>query len=222
MRMFGILGGMSWEFIQYLYGLINCGVVVCLGGLYSVLLLLYSVDFVFIVVMQVVGDWVEVVEVLGVVGVGLWCVGVEVLLIVINIMYFVVSEVECVVGLLVLYIVDVMVEVLCVVGVCWVGLLVIGFMMEQGFYCEWMRECFGIEFIVFDQVGCVEVYWLIYEELCCGCFELVLCEVLCGQVVVLVDCGVQVVILGCIELGLLLLVDVFVVLLLFDFIDLQV
>lgn len=45
-------------------------------------------------------------------------------------MYKIVDEIECVVGLSLIYIVDVMVVVLKVVGVMCVGLLVMCYMME--------------------------------------------------------------------------------------------
>lgn len=43
-----------------------------------------------------------------------------------------------------------------------------------------MCECYGIEVVVLDvEVVCVEVYCVIYEELCCGCIVEVLCEFFC-------------------------------------------
>ena len=57
MKTIGLLGGMSWESTQTYYRLINQAIREKLGGLHSARLVLYSVDFHDIEVLQRRGDW---------------------------------------------------------------------------------------------------------------------------------------------------------------------
>ncbi|MFG6430828.1 aspartate/glutamate racemase family protein [Roseateles sp. LYH14W] len=221
MRTLGILGGMSWESTQYLYALINRGVAARLGGLHSAQLLLHSVDFAQIAVLQSTGDWPEAARVLGEAGAGLRRAGAEALLIATNTMHLVATEVERAAGLPVLHIVDVTAEALRAAGVRRAGLLATRFTMEHGFYRDRMRERFGIEVITPDEAGRADVHRLIYEELCCGRFEPASRELLRAQVAQLADRGAQAAILGCTELGLSLPAGSPAALPLFDSTELQ-
>lgn len=221
MKTLGILGGMSWESTQHLYALINRGVSARLGGLHSARLVLHSVDFAQIAAMQSAGDWAGAGHVLGEAAAGLARAGAEALLIAANTMHIVAAEVERAAGLPVLHIVDATAEALRAAGVRRAGLLATRFTMELGFYRERMKERFGIDLIVPDEVGRAEVHRLIYEELCRGRFEPASREALRAQVAQLADRGAQAAILGCTELGLLLPVGSPAALPLFDSADLQ-
>ncbi|MDQ6641263.1 MAG: aspartate/glutamate racemase, partial [Actinomycetota bacterium] len=56
-RVIGLLGGMSWESSAIYYRLVNEGVRDRLGGLHSARVVLVSVDFAEVEVMQVAGQW---------------------------------------------------------------------------------------------------------------------------------------------------------------------
>lgn len=156
--------------------------------------------------MQVCGDWVVVGDFFVGRVVVFEGVGVELFVFVMNMMYFVVDWFEVVVSILFLYIVDFVVEVICVVGLMLVGLFGIVFMMEQLFYVEWF-VWYGICIFVFDIDDCVMVYWVIYDEFVYG----IICDEFCWDYVVVIEClvvqGVEGVIFGCIEIELFILFD---------------
>lgn len=94
--------------------------------------------------------------------------GVDFVVLMINMMYWVYDVIEVVVMLLFLYIVDLIGSVLCVVGVECVVLFGMCYMMELLFYVVWLCEKFGFDVLVLDEFGCDDVYWIIYDELCYG------------------------------------------------------
>ena len=57
MKTIGLIGGMSWESSALYYRLINEAVRDRLGGLHSAQMLMHSVDFAPIEVLQHAGDW---------------------------------------------------------------------------------------------------------------------------------------------------------------------
>lgn len=57
MRVIGVLGGMSWESTQSYYKAINEGVNHALGGFHSAPMVLVSVDFAEIEMLQGQGNW---------------------------------------------------------------------------------------------------------------------------------------------------------------------
>ncbi|DAB33596.1 MAG TPA: aspartate racemase [Sulfurospirillum sp. UBA12182] len=64
MKTIGLLGGMSWESTLTYYKLLNLGVKQKLGGLHSAKIVLYSVDFEEIELLQREGRWDEAGEIL--------------------------------------------------------------------------------------------------------------------------------------------------------------
>lgn len=198
----GFIGGMSWEFSVEYYWFINQGVCDWLGLLCFVKLFMYSVDFGFIELVQYEGCWDDVVVLLEDVVWWLQDGGVDGVLLCINIMYKLVDCIVVVVCIFFLYIVDLVVDVVWVVGYCRLGLLGICFIMEQFFMCECLQQQ-GLEVMVLQEVDCVEVYCIIYEELCVGwIWEELWCIYQCIMVQ-LVGQGVQVMVLGCMEISLL-------------------
>ena len=65
MRLLGVLGGMSWTSTESYYRQLNQGVAERLGGLHSARLLVHSVDFDEIAVLQHADDWPATAEILG-------------------------------------------------------------------------------------------------------------------------------------------------------------
>ena len=59
MKTIGLIGGMSWESTRLYYDALNVGVRERLGGLHSAKIILHSVDFAPIAVMQAAGQWDE-------------------------------------------------------------------------------------------------------------------------------------------------------------------
>lgn len=168
MKCLGILGGMSWESTAHLYKLLNQDVAARLGGLHSAELLIRSVDFGPIEVLQRAGDWPAMAARLGELGAGLKAAGAEALLIATNTMHKVADEVEQRSGLPLIHIVDATAAALAAAGVTRAGLLATRYTMEQDFYRGRMRERHGIEIVVPELAARDEVHRVIYEELCRG------------------------------------------------------
>lgn len=203
MKKIGVIGGMSFESIVIYYWMINEQVCIEFGGFLFVDMLVYLVNFVEIVVLQKVGDWVEVVECLVKFVVNFEKVGVSCIFIVINIMYKVVDEVVCYIYIFFINIIDVIVDVLKVKYVKKLLLLVICYMMEDGFYVECM-VCYGLMLVILDYFGCVIMYDVIFNEFCVGYILDVLCKCVIEIIEKVCDVGVDSVILGCMEICMLI------------------
>ena len=203
MKRIGMIGGMSWESSLSYYRWINEGVKKSLGGLHSADLLLHSVNFHEIEMLQRAGRWKEAGDVLAAAGRGLAQAGADFLMICTNTMHKVARQVEEGSGIPLLHIADATGERICVDGLEKVGLLGTSFTMEEDFYKGRLAENFGLEVLVPDEKARAEVHRVIYEELCRGQvkassqrFFLETVEALCQR-------GAEGVILGCTEIGLL-------------------
>lgn len=204
MKTLGILGGMSWESSAHLYKLLNQGVAARLGGLHSADVLMRSVDFATIEVLQRSGDWAAAAALLGAAGAGLKAGGAQGLLIATNTMHKVADEVERLSGLPLIHIVDATAKGLKAAGIRRAGLLATAYTMEQDFYRGRMAQRHGIELLVPEATQRAEVHRIIFEELCRGrivdasrSYYREVVRQLAGQ-------GAEGVILGCTEICLLL------------------
>lgn len=204
MKRLGILGGMSWESTAHLYKLLNQEVAARLGGLHSADLLIRSVDFAEIELLQRTGDWRAAAEVLGHAGRGLKAAGAQGLLIATNTMHKLADEIEQISGLPLIHIVDATAAALQAAGVRRAGLLATRYTMEQDFYCARMRDRHGIELITPPLATRDEVHRIIYEELCRGRIFDSSRLVYQQAVQELAGRGAEGVILGCTEICLLL------------------
>jgi aspartate racemase len=199
----GMLGGMSWESTAEYYRLANEGVRARLGGLHSARIVLASVDFAEIEVLQVAGEWDRAGDVLAAEAARLEAAGAEMLLLCTNTMHKVADRVQAAVGIPLLHLADTTAAAVRATGLTTVGLLATGFTMEQDFYRDRLAD-HGLRVLVPDAADRAEVHRIIYDELCRG---IVLDESrrLYRQVMDrLVAAGAQGVVLGCTEIELLI------------------
>jgi aspartate racemase len=202
MRTLGLIGGMSWESTIPYYRLINEHVRERLGGLHSAKLLLHSVDFAEIEVLQHRGDWETARAVLAGAASGLRMAGAEAIVVCTNTMHLVAPAIEAAVDIPLLHIADATAQRIRASGLDRVALLGTRFTMEQAFYRERI-EAAGIEILTPDAMQRERVHRIIYDELCLG-------RILDGSredyraiMADLVARGAEGVILGCTEIGLL-------------------
>ncbi|MFY0666238.1 MAG: aspartate/glutamate racemase family protein [Natronospirillum sp.] len=198
----GLIGGMSWESTQVYYRLINEYVRAQLGGLHSAKLVLYSVDFAEIEVLQHQGDWAATSVILSTAAQALERGGADCVVICTNTMHKVAPDIEKAVSIPLLHIADATAKALLADGITQVGLLGTRFTMEQAFYRERL-EAQGVEVIVPDEKQRDVVHSIIYEELCMGVIKSESKAAYMDVVASLVGRGAQGVILGCTEIGLL-------------------
>ena len=200
----GLLGGMSWESTVSYYQIINRLVGRRLGGLHSARLVLVSVDFEPIEVLQRAGRWEEAGAVLVEAAQALERAGADLLVLCTNTMHIVARQIEAAATVPLLHIADATGERITTAGLSTVGLLGTRFTMEEDFYRGRLEERFGLQVLIPSEAERDDVHRVIYEELCRG-------EILEASrdryreiVSALVVRGAEGIILGCTEIGLLL------------------
>jgi aspartate racemase len=203
MKTIGLIGGMSWESTALYYQHINREVARRHGGLRSARVHLISLDFQEIADLQKQGDWPYMTEILQTSARQLESSGAEVLLICTNTMHLIAQEVQSVTALPLLHIADVTAAAILAAGLNKVGLLGTRFTMEQAFMRDRLAAK-GIECVVPDEPGRIEVHLVIFEELCRGEVNDDSRQKLIALVRELADQGAQGVILGCTELTMIL------------------
>lgn len=203
MKTIGLIGGMSWESTASYYQAINRGIKQHLGGLHSAKLVLVSVDFAEIEQLQHAGDWQATAEILAKAARSIQGAGAEGFLICTNTMHKVANEVQASVDIPLLHIADGTALELKVKGVQRVGLLGTSFTMEQHFYTDRLRD-HGLEVVIPNAEQRALVHRVIYQELCLGEVKPSSRDAYLEIIDSMVDNGVQAVILGCTEIGLLI------------------
>lgn len=204
MKTIGLIGGMSWESSVLYYRLINTGIKQRLGGLHSAQLLMHSVDFAPVEALQHQGDWQGAAGILIDAARRLEAGGAEFFLIGSNTMHRVADEVSAAVGIPLLHIADATGAVLQQDGVRRIGLLGTAFTMELEFYKNRIIDQFGIDVVVPEMHDRQMVHDIIYQELCQGQLDSDSREVYLAIIERMTDEGIDGVILGCTEIGMLI------------------
>ncbi|WP_462148122.1 aspartate/glutamate racemase family protein [Pseudoalteromonas gelatinilytica] len=203
MKTIGLIGGMSWESTQSYYQLLNQGVKNKLGGLHSAKIVLVSLDFAHISVLQQQQDWPQMAEILIKAAKQVEAAGADYLLICTNTMHKLAEQVQAAVAIPLLHIADAVGENLIQHNFKKVALLGTQFTMEQDFYKQRLTDKFAIEVLIPDAQGRETVHRVIYDELCKGIISpeskaeyLTIIDNLTQQ-------GAEAIILGCTEIALL-------------------
>lgn len=203
MKTIGLIGGMSWESTQTYYRLINVAIREKLGGLHSARLVLYSVDFHDIEVLQRQGDWQAAGVLLAQAAQSLQAAGADMVVICTNTMHKVAEQVQAAVSIPLLHIADTTAQAIRTAGFQRVALLGTRFTMEQDFYRARLERQHGLQVIVPEQNERDVVHRIIYEELCLGQIKPESKTAYLNIIRQLQTRGAQAVILGCTEISLL-------------------
>lgn len=195
---------MSWESTVSYYQVLNREVNRRLGGLHSARILLLSVDFQEIEVLQHRGDWDRLGTMLAREARTLEAAGADFLVLCTNTMHLVAPEMEAAVGVPLLHIADATAERILGAGLNRIGLLGTRFTMEEPFYRGRLEDDHGLEVLTPSQEDRASVHRVIYEELVLGRILPKSREEYRRIVGSLKARGAQGVILGCTEIGLLL------------------
>lgn len=203
MKTIGLLGGMSWESTALYYRLLNEAVKQRLGGLHSARIVLVSVDFQEIEILQRADRWDEAGDLLARGAMQVEAAGAECLLICTNTMHKVAPQVEAAIGIPLLHVVDATASRAQEDGCRRVGLLGTRFTMEQDFYAGRFADRYAIDVLVPEDAERGEVHRIIYEELCLG----VIREHSRARMLAIIDGlmarGAQAIVEGCTEIGML-------------------
>ncbi|TMP19839.1 aspartate racemase [Pseudoalteromonas sp. S2721] len=203
MKTIGLIGGMSWESTQSYYQLLNQGIKNKLGGLHSAKIVLVSLDFAEIAMLQQQQDWPQMAEILIKAAKQVEAAGADYLLICTNTMHKLAEQVQAAVTIPLLHIADAVGENLIQHSFKKVALLGTQFTMEQDFYKQRLADKFAIDVLIPDAQGRETVHRVIYDELCKGVIK----EESKAEYLAIIDNltqqGAEAIILGCTEITLL-------------------
>jgi len=202
MKTIGLIGGMSWESTAVYYRLLNQMARERLGGLHSAQLLLWSFDFADIEAFQAADDWAAATEAMVAAARRLARGGADCIVICSNTMHKMAGDVRAAVSIPLIHIGDVTAAAVEAAGARKPLLLATRYTMEQDFYTGYLRENHGINVSVPDAAGRAVVHDIIYNELCQGVLQP---ESRRAYLDVIAQAnGIDGVIFGCTEVGLLL------------------
>ncbi|MGF7170721.1 aspartate racemase [Sphingobium xanthum] len=202
MKRIGLIGGMSWESTAIYYRLINQSVRARLGGHASADIVLRSLDFAPVELLQRAGDWVGLDAMMAQAAQDVEAAGADVVLLCTNTMHRCADAIEATISIPLLHIAEPLELALDELEIETIGLLGTRYTMEQSFYRERLEEA-GIEVLVPEEPDLSEVHRIIYEELVAGRIQessrkayKEIMEQLAGD-------GADAIVLGCTEIGLL-------------------
>jgi len=194
---------MSWESTAVYYRLLNEMARERLGGQHSADLVMVSVDFAPIAVLQAAGAWGEATAIMVEAARRLEGAGAEAILICANTMHRMADEVQAAVRAPVIHIADATARRVHSAGARRPLLLATRFTMEQDFYRDRLQAG-GVEALIPSEDERARLHAIIYDELVRGRIEAASRRAFIAIVErAVADEGVDAAILGCTEFGLL-------------------
>ena len=210
MKTIGLIGGMSWESTVIYYQLLNRMARERLGGLHSAKLLLWSFDFAEIEKFQAAGDWKAAADAMVQAGQSIEKGGADCIVICTNTMHKLAGDVMDATSIPLIHIADATAVEIKQKGSKKPLLLATRYTMEQDFYKGHLSSAHGIEAVIPDDAGRTVVHDVIYEELCQGVIKP---ESKAKYLDVVKRAretdGIDSIIFGCTEVGLLIAQDDF-------------
>ncbi|WP_172329692.1 amino acid racemase [Mangrovicoccus sp. HB161399] len=203
MKTIGILGGMSAASTQTYYRELCDLARARLGGLHSPELLIRSLDFARIEVLQAQGDWDAAGAILNREARALERGGAELLILATNTMHKLAGPMMAGVGIPLLHIADATAQAITAAGLKRPGLMATAFTMEQSFYTDRLAAA-GLAPLVPAAADRAETHRIIYEELCRDVTTPESEATYRGIAGRLAEAGADCLILGCTEVGMLL------------------
>lgn len=202
MKTIGLLGGMSWESTALYYRLINEETRRRLGGLHSARIVLVSLDFQEVELLQNQGDWAAAGKLLASAARRAESAGADFLLICTNTMHKVADEVAASIDIPLLHLADTTAARIVDARISTVGLLGTRFTMEHDFYKERLQAR-GIAVLTPPTAGRNLIHRVIFEELCLGIVKADSRARFLGIIDDLMQRGAEAVVAGCTEIGML-------------------
>lgn len=203
MKTIGLIGGMSWESSDIYYQQLNRKIQQCCGGLNSAKVILNSVNFHDVELLQREGRWDEAGHYLAEVAQSLQRAGADVIALCTNTMHKVAENIEQSINVPFLHIADATVEAIHSQQINTVALLGTAFTMEQDFYKSRLIDQ-NIQVLIPDQADRLIIHDVIYQELCRGMIQAGSKRAYLDIIQKMIEQGAQGVILGCTEIGMLI------------------
>lgn len=203
MKTIGLIGGMSWESTVTYYTQINQLISKELGGLHSAKLLLASVDFAEIESCQSANEWEKSGELLLAEALKLEMAGADFLVICTNTMHKVYDQIKENCHIPIIHIADATIDKLEENKLKKIGLLGTKYTMEQDFYKKRLTDA-QIEVLIPQEADRKAVNDIIFNELVLGDIKQTSKETYLHIIEKMIEEGVEGIILGCTEIGLLI------------------
>lgn len=204
MKTIGLLGGMSWESSLEYYRIINQTVREKLGGSHSAPSVMVSLDFAEIETFQNAGKWVDAGALMAQAARQIERAGGDFLVICTNTMHLLAEEVQSKIQIPLLHIADATAQAVRARGLQTLGLLGTRFTMEKEFYRGRLADKHGLTVVIPEQPDREIIHRVIYQELVKGEIREDSRESYLRVIDGMRERGVQGIILGCTEIGLLI------------------
>lgn len=203
MKTIGLIGGMSWESTVTYYQVINETVKNTLGGFHSSKIMMYSVDFAELEKNMSEGNWDGNAKILAEASKRLEKAGADFIVIATNTMHKLVPQIEKKINIPILHIADATANAIKKDGHKKVALLGTKFTMTQDFIKQKLIDA-GLEVIIPNEEDINTVNEIIFNELCLGNVLDSSREKYKRIIEKMKEQGVEGVILGCTEIGMLI------------------
>ncbi len=203
MKVIGLIGGLSWESSAEYYRLINQEVHSRLGGSHSAKILMLSVDFHELELLQNQDRWDDAAAIMVAAALQLEQGGAQCVAIASNTMHRAAPQVEAVVPLPLLHIADATAEAVDRAGLKRVGLMGTRYTMEHEYYRDRLTAQAGLEVLIPPAPDREIVHRVIYEELIHGRLLDASRQAYLAIMERLVNQGAEGIILGCTEISML-------------------
>ena len=203
MKTLGLIGGLSWYSTLVYYRAINQLVNQRLGGSHSAKLILYSVDFEEFRVLQERDDWAAITSMLTRTAQMLQDSGADCIVMCTNTPHLVADDVREQLRIPLLHIAEETAKAISRKDIRKVGLIGTKFTMENSFFTDRLKQ-FGIDATVPDIRDRDYIHHAIFNELTKGTFKETTRSEFLTIINKLQDAGVEGVIFGCTEFGLLI------------------
>ncbi|MDH5401860.1 MAG: aspartate/glutamate racemase family protein [Candidatus Heimdallarchaeota archaeon] len=204
MKTIGLLGGMSWESSIEYYRIINEEIKHRLGGTYSAKIIMNSVNFHEIEVLQHNSEWEQLTNLMIEESKKLELAGADFLVICTNTMHKMANELQKNLSIPLLHIADATAKLVKDKDIQEIGLLGTKFTMEEEFYKGRLENMHKLNVILPNLDERNEIHRIIYDELVLGTINYQSKEIYKDAISNLEKNGAQGVILGCTEIGLLI------------------
>ena len=204
MKRIGLIGGMSWESSMEYYRIINQKIKEVLGGLHSANLIMLSLDFHEIEILQHSNKWKELTSILNQAAKDLENADAELVLICTNTMHKIADEVQRNISIPLLHIADQTAKKINELKLKKIGLLGTKITMEEDFYKGRLIDNYGLEIITPNDEDMEIINRIIYKELVVGKFRTNSKQQYINIINKMISNGVEGIILGCTEIPLLI------------------
>ncbi|MSN96788.1 aspartate/glutamate racemase family protein [Campylobacter sp. FMV-PI01] len=203
MKTIGIIGGMSYESTTIYYNTINQVIKDKLGGLNSAKILLQSVNFAEIEKLQKENKWQESGEILGSIAKKLENAGADFIILATNTMHKVANIIQNFINIEFFHITDATIKALNLKNIKKIGLLGTKYSLKDDFLKDKFKQN-GFEVIIPNDDDINLINDIIFKELCVGKISKKSYEIYIKIIENFKSKGVQAIVLGCTEIGLLI------------------